>query len=193
MERPNSKFGIYGFAYITNSSSFIDELNAIIYNDNAEFQRFNKYFHTNVTLGNNIVFLDKFGNKKDRQNNTVIKSNAFYAIYDTGFKLANANIIYGIFSRKTLLNTFEGIEFGDDRKLKEIIQERLRFEIGLIHFDYDDHSWEDGFDFIEDLYSTAIPENWSYYKQSSSIPHPILKSYIEYILLALPKKKMDLN
>lgn len=189
METSNVKFGIFNFGFIRNGESFINDLNSLAGNNVADYYEFNKYFYNFVIIGNNIVYLDKYGYSKDKQGYYIERGKALYATFDTGFKTKKGDVIWGIFSRKTVSKNFEGIEFGTDNKLGDIIQENLLFKIGQFYFDNSDRSWDDGFSFIENLAETAIPENWSYYNQKSAIPHPILRSYFEHIFTRLKNEK----
>jgi hypothetical protein len=191
MAKTNTKFGIFDFGFIKNSGTFINELNEWLSGTHqfAEFEKFNKHFYSHVTLNGNITYLNKYGYKADKDKNTIVKTQANYAYYDTGFKTQNGDIIYGVFSRKSLNKNFEGIEFADEKQLKIIIKDNLLFNMGLIVFDNPESSWDDGFSFLEDLAQTAIPEKWTYGNQTSAIPPPILKSYVEHIFTRLTKEK----
>lgn len=191
MAQANTKFGIFNFGFIKNGGTFINELNEWLKETTffAEYDKFNKHFYNHVTVNNNIKYLNKYGYSEDRQGNLVDKSKANYAIYDTGFKTKSNETIFGLFSRKSLSRPFEGIDFADERKLTEIIQDNLLFKMGQIVFDNPENSWDDGYSFIEDLAGTAIPEKWTYGNQTSAIPHPILKSYVEHIFTRLTKEK----
>lgn len=190
MAQLNTKFGIYNFGFIKNGGVFINELNELLKDTNAfaEYDKFNKHFYNHVTVNNNIEYFNKYGYSKDRQGGMIDKTQAYYAAYDTGFKTKEGKNILGYFSRKSLSRPFEGIDFADKEKLEEIIQENLLFKMGLIVFDDPDNSWEDGYAFIEELSETAIPEKWTYGNQTSALPHPILKSYIEHIFTRLTKE-----
>lgn len=190
MAQTNTKFGIYNFGFIKNGGTFINELNEWLANTNtyAEFDKFNKHFYNHVTINDNIKYLNKYGYNTDRQGNPIDRAQATYAIYDTGFKTKLNDEIYGVFSRKSFSRPFEGIDFADSKRLQELIQDNLLFKMGLIYFDNPDNSWEDGYKFIEELAETAIPEKWTYGNQTSAIPHPILKSYVEHIFTRLTKE-----
>lgn len=191
MAKTTAKFGIYDFGFIKNSGTFINELNDLLTSTQqfAEFEKFNKHFYSHVTLNGNITYLNKYGYSEDRNGQSIVSSQANYAYYDTGFKTNSSKKIYGVFSRKSLSRNFEGIEFADEDTLKKIIKDNLLFAMGLIVFDDPENSWENGFNFLEDLAQTAIPEKWTYGNQTSLIPHPILKSYIEHIFSRLTKEK----
>ncbi|MFD0796274.1 DUF3825 domain-containing protein [Maribacter chungangensis] len=185
-----SKFGIFDFGFINNSGTFVNELNSILEGTSqyAEFDKFNKHFYSHVTLNKNIIYLNKYGYQKDRGDNLIEKDDANYAYYETGFVDKEGEKIYGFFQRKTLNRNFEGIYFLNLNGVQNLVKENLLFNIGLICFDNPETSWEDGFDFIEELATTAIPEKWTYGTHSSTIPHPILKSYLEYIFIRLTKE-----
>jgi len=191
MAQTNTKFGIYNFGFIKNGGTFINELNDLLKDTNvfAEYDKFNKHFYNRVTANGNIKYLNKYGYSQDRQGISIDKSQAQYAVYDTGFKTKDEKEIFGFFSRQSLTRPFEGIEFATKEKLDEIIEDNLLFKMGLIYFDDPDNSWNDGYSFIEDLAGTAIPEKWTYGTQTSAIPHPILKSYVEHIFTRLTKEK----
>jgi hypothetical protein len=191
MAQTNTKFGIYNFGFIKNGGTFVNELNEWLKDTNvfAEYDRFNKHFYNHVTVNGNITYLNKYGYDVDRQGNPIPQTQATYAVYDTGFKTKGGDEILGVFSRKSLTRQFEGIDFATKEKLKEIIEDNLLFKMGLIYFDNPNSSWEDGYSFIEELAATAIPEKWTYGNQTSAIPHPILKSYVEHIFTRLTKEK----
>lgn len=191
MAQVNTKFGVYNFGFIKNGGTFINDLNGMLAGTNSftEYDRFNKHFYNHVTVNGNIRFLNKYGYSEDRAKTPVTKEQASYAIYETGFKTKEGKEIYGVFSRKSLSRAFEGIDFYDENGLKELIQDNLLFKMGLIYFDNPDSSWDDGYCFIEELAETAIPEKWTYGNQTSAIPHPILKSYVEHIFTRLNKEK----
>lgn len=191
MAQTNTKFGIYNFGFIKNGGTFINELNEWLKDTSnfAEYDRFNKHFYNHVTVNNNIQYLNKYGYNCDRQGVSFDKQQSHYAIYDTGFRSKENKEIYGVFSRKSLSRPFEGIDFADQDRLAQIIEDNLLFKMGLIYFDDPDSSWEDGYAFIDDLAQTAIPEKWTYGSQTSAIPHPILKSYVEHTFTRLTKEK----
>lgn len=186
-----AKFGIFDFGFIKNGGTFISELKKWLKDTDtiADYDRFNKHFYNHVTLNGNITYLNKFGYKQSLQGEAVTSPQANYAIYDTGFKTKEREIIYGVFSRKSLNRSFEGIDFATQQKLDAIIQDNLLFRMGLIVFDNPEQSWENGYAFIEELMEVAIPEKWSYGNQVSAVPHPILKSYVENIFTRLTKEK----
>jgi hypothetical protein len=188
--RTNSKFGIFDFGFIKNSGSFINELNSLLIDTGitADYDKFNKDFFRNVTQDGKIKFLNKYGYEKDRSGIEIPKALASYAVFDTGFKNNQKEIIWGVFSRKTVQRNFEGIQFANDKKLAEIIEDNLLFKMGQIVFDDPDNSWDDAFKFLEDLAETAIPEKWTYGSQTSTLPHPILKAYVEHIFNRLTKE-----
>lgn len=190
MAQTNTKFGIYNFGFIKNGGTFINELNQLLKDTEsfAEYDRFNKHFYNHVTLNNNIRLINKYGFEKDRQGTPVEKAFAYYAAYETGFKTKESNSILGIFSRKSLQRNFEGIDFADAEGFDAMVKDNLLFKMGLIVFDDVESSWDDGYTFIEDLASTAIPEKWTYGTQTSALPHPILKSYVEHIFTRLTKE-----
>lgn len=191
MAQTNTKFGIYNFGFIKNGGTFINELNELLKDTNvfAEYDKFNKHFYNHVTVNGNIKYLNRYGYDADRQGVSIEKNQATYAVYDTGFKTKEGKEIFGVFSRKSLSRPFEGIDFADKEKLDKIVQDNLLFKMGLIYFDNPDSSWDDGYRFIEELAETAIPEKWTYGNQTSAIPHPILKSYVEHIFTRLTKEK----
>lgn len=195
MAQTNTKFGVFNFGFIRNGGTFIDDLNFWLKDTEsfAEYDRFNKHFYNHVTQNNNITYLNKYGYDKDRQGLLIDKSQANYAFYDTGFKTKDGDIIYCVFSRKNLLRNFEGVDFADKTTLNNLIQDNLLFKMGQIVFDDVENSWDDGYNFIEELASTAIPEKWTYGTQISALPHPILKSYIEHIFNRLTKEKNGLK
>ncbi len=195
MAQLNTKFGIYNFGFIKNGGTFINELNALLEGTNifAEYDKFNKHFYSQVTVNNNIKYLNKYGYSEDRSQILIDKSQATFAYYETGFKTKEGKEIFGVFSRKSLNRPFEGIDFADQAKLKAMVQDNLLFKMGLIYFDKPDSSWDDGYSFIEELAETAIPEKWTYGTQTSAIPHPILKSYIEHIFTRLTKEKSGIK
>lgn len=190
MAQTNTKFGIYNFGFIRNGGTFINELNALLKDTEnfAEYDRFNKHFYNHVTQNNNIRLFNKYGFEKDRQGTPVEKASAYYATYETGFKNKEGSPIFGIFSRKSLQRNFEGIDFADSNGFDAMVKDNLLFKMGLIVFDDVESSWDDGYNFIEDLASTAIPEKWTYGTQMSALPHPILKSYVEHIFTRLTKE-----
>lgn len=178
-----SKFGIFDFGFIKNSVTFINELNVLLKDTGsiAEFDKFNKHFFRSVTQEGKIKLYNKYGYDKDKAGIAIPKAVAIYATYETGFSDKGGKPILGIFSRKNINRNFEGIQFATEQKLNEIIEDNLLFKMGQIIFDDPDNSWDDAFKFIEDLKETAIPEKWTYGIQSSGVPHPILKSYVEHI------------
>jgi len=185
-----SKFGIYDFGFINNSATFIDELNALLKDTGsiAEFKRFNKHFFQSVTQEGKIKLYNKYGYSKGKDGTSIPKTVAIYATYETEFKDKDGKPILGVFSRKNTNRNFEGIQFASVDKLNEIIEDNLLFKMGQIIFDDPDNSWENAFTFLEDLKETAIPEKWTYGIQNSTVPHPILKSYVEHIFNRLTRE-----
>jgi hypothetical protein len=162
-------FGIFGFAYITNHETYISELEKQIGSTVYE-REFNINFF-NAKKNNLLKFYSQYGYLTD-------EPSSFYAVYETRLKNNEGKEIIGFFNRNRLDKKWSGIDFSTFEDFLNVVQDNLKFRMGRIYFD----TWQEGLDFLEELKETAIPEKWTYNKHSSSIPHPILKSYIENTL-----------
>lgn len=187
MTTPSTKFGIFDFGYIGNGSTFIQELNELLVETNqvADYVQFNKDFYNRVTKNEKISFLNLYGKNKDKGNVVITKERANYAYFETGYKNKSGSPILGYFFRRNVKRGFEGIFFGSIEQLNDTVSNNLLFKIGQLVFDHEERSWDDGFSFLDELAQEAIYERWDYGNRYSSVPHPILKSYVENIFIRL--------
>lgn len=185
MRNVNEKNGLAAFGFLTNFQTYLDELNGLIADEKSkvDYRTLNTQFDEAVANGK-IKYLNKFGFPAERSGIPIKKEQASYAIYQTEFKKSDGKAIIGWFSRTRLDTNFSGISFGTESELKEQIKDSNLFRIGDLVFD----EWSDGFDFLEDLSKTTIPEKWTYQNHKSKIPHPILKAYVENIFEKLQKE-----
>lgn len=114
----------------------------------------------------------------------VDETTAKYVRFETPYKTNEGETVWGWFSKSKPDSNFNGIEWGTDEDFRYKIDLDKSFRIGKICFE----QFEDGLDFLEDIAINTIPETWKYKRKSSSINHPILKSYIENVLERLIKE-----
>lgn len=162
-------FGIFGFAFIKNKSTYIEELEDII-GIKIDSKQFNVDFY-NILRRDELYFYDQHGNE-------VCEDKGYFSVYDTKLLNTGNEQIFGVFERTRLDKKWSGIEFMTKDNIDNKIIDNQKFRMGKVMFDL----WQDGLDFLEELKESAIPENWTYKYHSSSIPHPILKSYIENLV-----------
>lgn len=168
IEKQGERNGVTRFGYVMNLSTFIKELNVLLNDSETPFQtwEFNNLIDSCIER-KDILYFTKLGAK-----GTV--ADASYATFDTKKKGKNNEDIIAVYE-KHRNGSWTGISFSDEKSLKKSIKTKSLFNIGELRFE----SWKDGLSFLNELESKCIPEKWTYQNHKSTIPHPVLKSYIE--------------
>lgn len=107
----------------------------------------------------------------------VTEKTAKFVRFRTKLKTKSGCILYGWFTKREKKD-FEGLNWGtiDDFEISR--QDRERFFIGRMAF----NSKDDGQKFLDEVKKNAIGEEWSYKSIYSDLEHPILKSYLQFVL-----------
>ena len=109
---------------------------------------------------------------------------AVYKLVPTGMKTDKGDEIYGFFVLDKSFKSFRGVVWGTRKGLDRRINLAGKFRIGEICFDTE----EDGNDFLNTVAERAIPEPWSFRNEKSTVSAPILRSYLENIMIKLRKE-----
>ena len=109
---------------------------------------------------------------------------AAYKLVPTGMKTDKGEEIYGFFVLDKSFKCFRGIVWGTRKGLDRRINLASKFRIGEICFD----NAQDGNDFLKTVAERAIPEPWSFKNEKTAVSAPILRSYLENILIKLRKE-----
>ena len=173
-----TKTGVRAFGFVQNLRTLANDANELLGNAEKPFlaYEFDNLIDKHIDE-KTIQFKNKFGK-------VVTEEAALYAIFQTGRTSNTGDEILAFYDRPRIEKNWSGITFSTEEGLNKIIQDNLMFRIGELVFD----SWQDGMQFLEELKIKSIPEKWSYPSQKSTIPHPILKSYIENTFERLKKE-----
>lgn len=177
----NNKTGLLKLGYVTNLKSCKAELNAML-SENLQVS----ITELNRIVDNaDIVYLNKFGYPKWGNGEAVTKMKASYLYFETGLIDTLGKPIIGWFERNSKDGVFKGVCWGTKVALDTKINASRMFHWGDLYFE----SEEEGSAFLEDIAASTIPETWSFKnKPSTTVNHPILKSYLENTLEVLKKE-----
>jgi hypothetical protein len=181
-------YPIHDFGFVKNNSSLVNDLSNIADDPKGTitFSEINNIFKQ-CQDQNSIVYWDKQKRKVD-------SSKAQYAIFPTGYKNRDGEILNSYYIRDK--GRFIGLNFATENQLNELITRNLKFIIGDVRYGayivFDNHnSWPNGLEFLEKLKERAIDEPWGYGKSEGSnvvAPYKILISYLGTILLKVKRQ-----
>lgn len=117
-------------------------------------------------------------------NTPITRERAAYSLVPTGLKSARGDEIYAFFVFDKVFKTFRGLIWGTRKGLDRRVNVMNKFRIGEICFD----SEQDGNEFLDAVAARAIPEVWTFKNELSTVSAPILRSYLENILIKLRKE-----
>ena len=117
-------------------------------------------------------------------NTPVTRERAAFSLVPTGLKSAKGDEIYAFFVFDKVFMTFRGLVWGTRQGLFRRVNVMNKFRIGEICFD----SEQEGNEFLDAVAARAIPEAWSFKNELSTVSAPILRSYLENILIKLRKE-----
>lgn len=176
------KNGLFALGLVKNSKSYCEDLVSMLSSEESADlspKRLNE-------LVDEVPkeYLNGFGYPQFADRSPVTEEKARYIRFCIGLKNNDGDDIYGWFCRPSNKPCFQGVEWGTLAQFDEMIVRNRYFTMGNIYFE----EYKDGLEFIEDIASSTIGESWKYKNHPSKINHPILKSYIENILLRLQKE-----
>ncbi len=179
METSSVKKGLYALGLISNLQTCLDELKDLV----SEDQKSMTWRQLNDMVENSTKeFLNAAGYAQFPDGTPVTKEKAKYIRFSLEIKTSDGHVLYGWFSHPNNKPTFVGVQWGTLNQFTEMVQRSKYFTIGKnIYFE----DYQEGLDFLEDIAKNTIEESWKYKNHPSQINHPILKSYIENILIRL--------
>ena len=174
-----AKKGLMKFGFIPNMDYKLEELSALMGGgkpcDNNTIDA--------LVEGARPVFLNSRG-WDNYMHEPIARSRAAYQLIPTGLKTHDGNEIYGFFVMDKSFKSFRGIVWGTRKGLDRRINLASKFRIGQICFDTE----QDGNDFLNMVAERAIPEPWSFKNEKTAVSAPILRSYLENIIIKLGKE-----
>lgn len=173
------KKGLMKFGFIPNMDYKLEELSALMGGETL----YDKDTIDDLVEGAKPVFLNSRG-WDNYMHEPIARSRAAYQLIPTGLKTRDGNEIYGFFVMDKSFKSFRGIVWGTRKGLDRRINLASKFRIGQICFDTE----QDGDDFLNMVAGRAIPEPWSFKNEKSTIAAPILRSYLENIIIKLGKE-----
>ncbi len=182
MEPRKVKTGLFKLGYLDNRATCLEDLQLMLAGTEAiaDFSVI-----TDCIENNTIELFNGAGYVKFPDGTVVAEATAKYKKFVTPYKTMSGDSVYGWFHRQKPQNsTFTGVSWGTESDFRKTIKRNNAFMMGSIYFD----TLEDGLAFLEDIASKILPESWRYKNKSSSINHPILKSYLENILERLKQE-----
>ena len=180
MKQVERKTGLFALGYVENHATLVEELQQLLEGTDqiANFQQINE-------SASKTEYYNGAGYPQFLDGESVTLDNAKYIRFETTYKTNTDEMLYGWFTRNN--TSFKGVEWGTDKQFKKCVKRNNTFSIGCMYFD----DKEDGVDFLEDIANNIIPETWKFKNKSSTIKHPILKSYLENVLERLRKEAAD--
>ena len=173
------KTGLRKFGFISNMDYKLNELSAL--SDN----------HPSFEMTDVDALVEKASpillNSKGWDNffkEPIDPKRAMYKLVPTGLKTDKGEDIYGFFVLDKSFKSFRGVIWGTRKGLERRINLANKFRIGDICFDNE----QDGNDFLNSVAERAIPEAWSFKNEKTSVSLPILRSYLENIMIKLRKE-----
>ena len=174
------KTGLIKLGFVNNLTNCCSELNDLL----PEGYKVSLAEINNAAKSENVVYLNRQGFPKDQNGTVITKENAAYLYFEVGHNNKNGIPIIGWFEINPKNKLFYGVNWGTKASLDKRIRISRLFHMGEICFDHK----EDGLSFLDDLAINTIPEAWSFKNRTSTINHPILKSYIENIFERLTRE-----
>lgn len=117
-------------------------------------------------------------------NTPITLERAAYSLVPTGLRNAKGDEIYAFLTFDKTFKTFRGLVWGTRKGLDRRVNVMCKFHIGEICFD----SEQDGNEFLDAVSGRAIPEAWTFKNEQSTVSAPILRSYLENIMIKLRKE-----
>lgn len=184
MNNDSTKSGLCAVGFMTNFSTCLQDLNSRLKKENqVTWSQLNQ----DVDEASKEYY-SKFGYTKSPDRTPLNRETANYIRFKLPYKNASGEDLYGWFSRPSLnISLYKGVTWGTAVDFQNEIKSISRFIIGNMFFDV----YEDGVDFLESIAMGTIPESWKYKNHHTKMPHPILKSYLENILLRLLKEEQN--
>lgn len=135
-----------------------------------------------------IISLNYSGYEQDSKGKKAEESKAQFKAFNSGYKKASGEDIYGWFEKDPDSDTFRGVNWGTINEIRAYgsIRKMMArsFRMGDFYFSNIDECQA----FLEDIAESTIPEIWKFSNRQSVIKRPILKSYIENIFIKLKKE-----
>ncbi len=135
-----------------------------------------------------IISLNYSGYEQDSKGKKVEESKAQFKAFNSGYKKASGEDIYGWFEKDPDSDTFRDVNWGTINEIRAYgsIRKMMArsFRMGDFYFSNIDECQA----FLEDIAESTIPEIWKFSNRQSVIKRPILKSYIENIFIKLKKE-----
>ena len=135
-----------------------------------------------------IILINRHGYPTDAAGRLIPANRAVYKAFDTGYKNASGEAIFGWFEKDPDTNKFNGVSWGTMQQLRAYASIRSfiakSFRMGDFYFE-DINACQV---FLEDIASSTIPENWKFKNKQSALNHPILKTYLETIFVKLKRE-----
>jgi len=131
-----------------------------------------------VEMSEHIAYTDRYGSECDDE------ADAQYIFVATGCNNIEGEELIGCFTRNRNGKGFEGIRWLTIKEFSHEVELNNRFHIGSLYFQR--KSMADTF--LGEIAEKALPEIWKYKHRRSTVKCPILKSYIENVLIRLEKE-----
>lgn len=135
-----------------------------------------------------ILSLNCNGYPQDAKGRAVPEKAVMFKAFNTGYRNADGDEVYGWFEKNLDKGIFIGVTWGTMAELRAYGTVRKvtvrSFKMGDFYFD----SIDDCQKFLDDIATSTIPESWKFTNRSSVIKHPILKSYLETLFVKLKKE-----
>lgn len=179
-----TRYGLMRLGYVNNfrGGAYLKELQEVLSGTDEEPTAQAIRERTDCA---DILELNWNGYPTDAAGNKVPASRVIFRAFDTGYKTASGEEVYGWFEKNTDTGDFWGVSWGTMQELRAYGKVRktmaLSFRMGDFYFE----SIAECEEFLEDIANSSIPESWKFKNKQSVLKRPILKMYLETIFVRL--------
>ena len=184
--------GLMRFGYVSNlrGGAYLKELQEVL--NGTENEPTSQSIRERANAAE-IILINRHGYPSDAAGRLIPATRAVYKAFDTGYKNADGEAVFGWFEKDSDTGKFSGVFWGTMRQLRAYAQMRSfiskSFRMGDFYFENIDACQA----FLDDIANSTIPENWKFKNKQSALNHPILKSYLETIFVKLKKENKVLR
>ena len=132
-----------------------------------------------------ILELNWNGYPTDAGGKKIPASRVIYKAFNSGYKTASGEAVYGWFEKNPDTGQFSGVSWGTINELRAYGRIRKTMALSFRMGDFYCEIIDECQDFLEDIANSTIPESWKFKNKPSVLKHPILKMYLETIFVKL--------
>lgn len=179
--------GLFKLGFVANlrNGTYIKELQELL--NETEEEPTSQEIRERVNQAE-ILYLNLAGYATDSSGVVIPEDKIVFRAFDSGYKTANGESIYGWFEKNQDNGSFTGVSWGTINQLRAYGSLRKtmahNFHMGDFYFD----NKESCEAFLDDIAKSTIPESWAFNNRQSELKYPILKAYLENIFIKLKRE-----